>query len=423
MDITLKPHSLCGEINDIIASKSLAHRAFICAALADGITEIECNSSSKDIEATVGVISSLGAGIEKNGNVYQVTPIKAIPNNRVRLDFGESGSTMRFVLPILGALGAEAEMITHGRLTSRPLSPLYEQLVCGGMTLSAQGICPLYCKGKLSLTEYTIDGGVSSQFISGLLFALSVMGGGTVNVTGKLESASYIELTVEMLRKFGIEVVRNENRFTVLHGKITSPGRIRIEGDWSNAAFWLAAGALSENGVTVSPIDPTSSQGDCAIADILKKFGAEVNTVADTITVKKKNLTACTVDAADIPDLVPIISVVAAASRGSTVIENTARLRFKESDRVAAVCEMLEALGIKTEAYENRMVIHGGTLTGGKVNSYNDHRIVMSASIASSACEGEITVINADAVSKSYPDFFEVMSQLGGKTQKHQGEE
>lgn len=422
MDIILKPRSLCGEINDIIASKSLAHRAFICAALADGVTEIECNSSSKDIEATAGVIASLGARVEKNGNFYKITPIKAIPNNKVRLDFGESGSTMRFILPILGALGVEAEMITHGRLTTRPLSPLYEELVRGGMTLSEQGICPLYCKGRLAITEYTIDGGVSSQFISGLIFALSIMGGGSVEVTGKLESASYIDLTLGMLKKFGIEVVKNQNRFTVLQGKITSPGKIRIEGDWSNAAFWLAAGALSERGVTVSPVELNSYQGDRAIVDILKKFGADVNAFENKITVKKKELVACTVDAADIPDLVPIISVVAAASRGSTVIENTARLRFKESDRVAAICEMLEALGIKTEAYENRMVIHGGKLTGGKVNSYNDHRMVMSASVASSVCDGDITVTEAEAVNKSYPDFFDVMSKLGGKPQKYQGE-
>jgi len=419
MDITLKPHALCGEINDIIASKSLAHRAFICAALADGTTEIECNSSSKDIEATAGVIASLGAKVEKDGNVYKITPIKAIPKNMIQLDFGESGSTMRFVLPILGALGVEAEMITHGRLTTRPLSPLYEELVRGGMVLSQQGVCPMYCKGKLGITEYTIDGGVSSQFISGLIFALSVMGGGSVNVTGKLESASYIDLTLGMLEKFGIQVARNQNRFTVLKGKITSPGKIRIEGDWSNAAFWLAAGALSEDGITVSPMEINSSQGDRAIADILKKFGADVNICGNKITVKKKELCACTVDAADIPDLVPVISVIAAASRGSTVIENTARLRFKESDRVAAVCEMLGAFGIKTEAYENSMVIHGGRLTGGKVNSYNDHRIVMSAAVASSVCDGDITVIDAQAVNKSYPDFFGVMSMLGGKTQKY----
>lgn len=422
MDIILKPSPLSGEINDIIASKSLAHRAFICAAFADGIIEIECNSSSNDIVATAGVITSLGAQVHKSGNIYTVIPIKCIPERRIRLDFGESGSTMRFILPILGALGVKAEMITHGRLTSRPLSPLYEQLISGGMTLSAQGICPMYCDGKLGLTEYTIDGGVSSQFISGLLFALSVMGGGKVTVTGKLESASYVELTINMLERFGIEVIKERNAFTVLPGKIKSPGRIRIEGDWSNAAFWLAAGAFSEKGVTVCPMYSESSQGDRAIADILKKFGADVNICGERITVKKKNLTACTVDASDIPDLVPIISVVAAASCGSTVIENTARLRFKESDRVMAVCQMLEAFGIKTEAYENRMVIHGGKLYGGRVNSYNDHRIVMSAAIASSVSAGEITIVNADAVSKSYPDFFEVMTDIGGKTQKYQGE-
>lgn len=422
MNITLKPCRLSGKINDAIASKSLAHRAFLCASLAEGQTEIECNSSSKDIEATVGVIRTLGATVEKNGNIYTVTPIKEIPGETIRLDFGESGSTMRFVLPIVGALGVKAEMITHGRLTQRPLSPLYEQLTESGMILSPQGICPLYSEGRLKLREYTIDGGVSSQFISGLIFALCVMGGGKVNVTGKLESASYIDLTTDVIKKFGIDIKKSGSAFTVAEGKLKSHGKIKIEGDWSNAAFWLAAGALSEDGITVSPLNTSSAQGDRKIVEILEGFGADIKICNDKITVKKKNLTCCTVDASDIPDLVPIISVVAAASRGSTVIENTARLRFKESDRVMAVCKMLESLGIKAEAHENHMVIHGGRLTGGTVDSYNDHRIAMSAAIASSVCEGDVTVVNAEAVNKSYPDFFENISNIGGKFRVHQGE-
>lgn len=418
MDVTLSPRTLSGSIDNVIASKSFAHRAFICAALADRPTKIECNSSSNDIVATVGVLRSMGADIGIDGNIYTITPIKNIPKDEIQVDFGESGSTMRFILPILGALGIKAKMITHARLTSRPLSPLYEQLVSHGMSLSEQGKCPLYCGGKLEGSNYIISGGVSSQFISGLIFALSVSGGGTVNVEGKLESSSYVDLTNDMLKKFGIEVTRQNNIFTVKSGKITSPGYIRVEGDWSNAAFWLAAGALSENGVKVSPLNLHSIQGDKAIMDILSSFGAVVSADQETISVKKNTLKGTVIDAANIPDLVPILSVVAAACEGKTRIDNIARLRFKESDRVAAVCEMLGNLGIKTLSDENTLTIYPGKIRSAVISSYNDHRIAMSAAIASTLSDGDITITDAGAVSKSYPDFFEQILTLGADVRK-----
>lgn len=415
MNITLPPHAMCGTLDDVVASKSLAHRALICAAFADKTTKIECNSASADIIATVGVLRSMGASIDIDGNIYTVTPISRIPQTEIEIDFGESGSTMRFILPILGALGVKAKMITHGRLTSRPLSPLYEELLSHGMKLSEQGKCPLYCDGKLCGKNYAIDGGVSSQFVSGLLFALAVSDGGSVAVKGKLESASYIDLTTDMLKKFGADISCTENIYTVGGKKLVSPEYIRIEGDWSNAAFWLAAGALSERGVTVSPLEAKSIQGDRAIADILFRFGADVTYNEKYVAVKRRRLEGITVDAANIPDLVPVISIVAAASRGTTTIQNIARLRFKESDRVATVCEMLENLGIETEADENTLIVHGGKIQGGTVNSHNDHRIAMSAAVASCVSADKITILGAEAVAKSYPDFFEKAQTLGAQ--------
>ncbi len=418
MDVILSPCALSGTIDDIIASKSLAHRAFICAAFADKPTRIECNSSSEDIVATTGVLRSMGAQIIKDGDIYTVTPIKTLTEDEIEVDFGESGSTMRFILPILCALGIKAKMITHARLTTRPLSPLYEELISHGAKLSEQGKCPLYCSGKLSGNEYTINGGVSSQFVSGLMFALAVSGGGNIRIEGKLESASYVSLTVDMLKKFGVEVTKKDGCFTVKSQKIISPSYIRIEGDWSNAAFFLAAGALSEKGITVRPLCKDSIQGDRAIADILSKFGAEVSFDENAVSVKRKKLSALEIDAADIPDLVPIISVVAAASEGTTMIKNISRLRFKESDRVETVCNMLENLGIHTQADENTMTIYGSKLHGGVVDSHNDHRIAMSAAIASCISDGPVTVKDAGAVKKSYPDFFEKIVVLGAKAQK-----
>lgn len=420
MDITLSPCALSGSVSDVIASKSMAHRAFICAALADRPTKIECNSSSNDITATVSVLRSIGAGIDIDGSIYTVTPITKIPSEQVEIDFGESGSTMRFMLPVLGALGIKAKMITHGRLTTRPLSPLYEELTVHGMKLSAQGKCPLYCEGRLAGHDFSINGSVSSQFISGLLFALAIMGGGKIIVQGKLESASYVDLTTDMLKTFGVTVIKNGSVFTVSHSKIVSPDYIRVEGDWSNAAFWLAAGALSKDGITVSPLNTQSIQGDRAITDILSSFGANVTIGDNSVTVKRNTLKATVIDAADIPDLVPVISVVAAACEGETLINNVARLRFKESDRVATVCEMLSVLGIQTRSDENTLTVCGGALGGGSVDSHNDHRIAMSAAVASCASLDEVTVLDAGAVNKSYPNFFEEIEKLGAKIRKEQ---
>lgn len=413
MDITLSPKMLCGSINDIIASKSIAHRALICAALADKTTTIICNSSSDDIKATVGVLSAMGADIKICRNTYTVVPIKKIPENEIEVDFIESGSTMRFILPILGALGIKAKILTRNRLTVRPLSPLYEVLVQHGMKLSEQGKCPLYCEGKLYGNDYEIDGSVSSQFISGLIFALAINGGGKIKVTTKLESASYVDLTIDMLEKFGIKVTKDDNSFTVQKGKITSPQNISIEGDWSNAAFWLTAGSLSEKGIGVKSLKSQSIQGDSAIIDILKGFGADLSIQDDCIYAKKADLKASVIDACNIPDLVPIISIIASACDGKTVINNISRLRFKESDRVSAICEMLKNLGIETRADSNTLEIRGGTITGGVIDSQNDHRIVMSAAIASCISTKDITILNAGAVNKSYPEFFEKIQQLG----------
>ena len=267
------------------------------------------------------------------------------------------------------------------------------------------------CGGRLTGNSFCITGSVSSQFISGLMLALGVMGGGSVTVEGKLESASYIDLTSDMMRVFGMTVTKSENTFTV-SGKFTSPHTVRVEGDWSNAAFWLCMGALSKEGVTVSPLNVKSIQGDRKILDILEKFGAEVTRSGDRVTVKYKRLTACEIDASDIPDLVPTVSVVASCAEGKTVINSIARLRFKESDRVSTVCEMLENVGIKTASDQNTLTVYGGKIKGGCINSHNDHRIAMSAAVAACKAQGDIVIQDAGAVSKSYPDFFERLEEI-----------
>ena len=379
MDETIKPGLLRGAVS-AVPSKSQAHRALICAALADEPTRIECAGTSRDIEATEACLSALKAGGE----------------GTVILPCGESGSTFRFLLPVLGALGRKASFVLEGRLPQRPLSPLREELVRHGCILSPQGSNPFMIEGRLTPGAYTLGAGVSSQFTSGLLFALPLLDGDSeLSLTGKIESFPYIELTMEMLEKFGVKIEFKDMLFSIPGGqKYRSPGTVNIEGDWSNAAFWLCANALPGNEVTVSGLDTDSKQGDKAVLKILELFGSDLSGIE--------------IDAADIPDLVPILSVVAAAAKGTTIIRNAGRLRIKESDRLAAVTDMLGRLGADIRETADGLIIHGGRpLTGGIVSSRGDHRIAMSAAIAAVLCTEPVVIRGAEAVSKSYPTFFE----------------
>ncbi len=403
---------------DAIPSKSHAHRLFIAAAFADRETVIRCRAVNKDICATIDCLNALGAEIsEIEPGVYRVVPVKGdISGKPAVLDVGESGSTLRFMLPVALAAGADATFVCHGRLPERPLSPLYEQLLEHGAVLSEKGTNPFLASGKISGGEYVLDGGVSSQFVTGLLLALPLTGEkASVTLTGKVESRPYIDITLKTLRGFGVDVVENGTTFTLDAQKYTSPGEIEVEGDWSNAAFFLVAGAFSEEGITVGKVDETSPQGDRAIVRILRDFGADVTADGDCVTVKKAKLRApeTPVDAADIPDLIPIVSVLAAVSEGTTVIENCGRLRLKESDRLLTIREMLTNLGADVEIVGDSLVLNGKErLFGGTVSSHNDHRIAMAAAIAATVSKGEVVIEQSEAVAKSYPMFFEVFDSL-----------
>jgi len=384
VDVEILPGPLNGTIK-AVPSKSQAHRALICAALADEPVNIICEGTSKDIKATEACLLALKTGGEDG----------------VSLFCGESGSTFRFLLPIVGALGRKASFILEGRLPERPLSPLYEELVRHGCKLSPLGSNPFTIEGKLTPGSYTLNAGVSSQFISGLLFALPLLDGDSVlRLTGNVESFPYIELTLAMLEMFAIKVDFKDMVFSIPgRQKYRSPGTVHIEGDWSNAAFWLCAGALPGNEITVSGLDMNSKQGDKAVLEILEQFGSDLHGIE--------------VDAADIPDLVPILSVLASAAKGTTVIYNAGRLRMKESDRLAAVTEMLGSLGADIRETGDGLIIHGGKpLTGGIISSRGDHRIAMSAAIAAVLCAEPVVIQGAEAVEKSYPTFFEERRRL-----------
>ena len=419
MDVKIFPARLNGTV-DAIPSKSQAHRALICAALADKPTRVECNGESEDILATAACLSALGAGIERESGAYVVRPL-----NRGRegndgiatLPCGESGSTFRFMLPIVGALGRKVSFTPKGRLPERPLSPLYEELVRHGAELSPQGSVPFHADGQLTPGSYSLDAGVSSQFISGLLFALPLLDGDSeLALSGSAESFPYVELTMAMLEEFGVKTDFSGGIFSIPGGQAyRSSGVVRIEGDWSNAAFWLGAGAIGKGSVTCAGLNLQSRQGDRAILDLLAKFGAQIEVSASAVTVSGGKLRGIEINAKDIPDLVPILAVIAAAAEGTTVIRNAGRLRTKESDRLASVSAVLRALGADVSETEDGLVLHGSAdFKGGEVSSYGDHRIAMSSAIAATVSAEPVVVHGAEAVNKSYPGFYDDLRLLGG---------
>lgn len=413
---TIIPTQAKGTV-DAISSKSVAHRLLICAALADRPGTIICERLNKDIEATADCLRALGAEINYADGAFYVAPIAEV-NKQAILDCGESGSTLRFLLPVAAALGGGAGFVRHGRLASRPLSPLYEELAKHGAVLSAQEAEPLTCEGRITSGVYQIDGGVSSQYISGLLFALPLLRGKcALEITGQIESRPYIDMTLNALKKFAVEPVLTGQTFTINDDlRYISPGEIKVEGDWSNAAFFLSIGAIgSTEGVTVTGLDLDSAQGDKRIAELLRQFGAQVKAdeASGSVTVCRGELHGIKIDAAQIPDLVPILATVAAAAEGETHIYNAARLRIKESDRLQAVRVNLEAMGAEVIELEDSLIIKGGRkLHGATVSSFNDHRMAMSAAAAGLICEGELTIDGAEAVQKSYPDFWEDFAEI-----------
>lgn len=404
MDIKITPATISGRIEGI-ASKSFAHRALICACLANGESRIKINTTSADIEATVSCLENLGAKIEKNGDIYTVSPITNAPGSAV-INCNESGSTLRFLLPVVAALGIKTEINASGRLPERPLSPLKEELIRMGAEISDS--FPLAVSGRLNSGEFTMRGDVSSQFVTGLLMALSYLGGGKINLLPPVQSRPYIDITLQVLRRFGADIKEENNAFYIekadLHGC-----DFTVEADWSNAAFPLCMGA------EVSGLDPDSTQGDKAIIDVLNKMGAVITENNGCFKADVSALHSCRIDASDIPDAVPVIAAVAATAEGETVIYNAERLRLKESDRIQTTAHMIRALGGEIAETDDGLIIKGKKiLDGGETPSFNDHRIAMAAAVAACSCKGDVIIRQAEAVNKSYPAFFDDYNKLGG---------
>lgn len=390
MDITIYPRKLSGTIS-AIPSKSQAHRIQICAAFADAPTNILCSSNNADMEATADCLRAIGAEITFTESGYEVTPVKYIPET-ADLYCRESGSTLRFLLPVCAALGIDTTFHMEGRLPHRPLSPLWEELERMGTNLSRPAEKTIRCTGKLISGIYTIDGSVSSQFITGLLFALSLLpGDNQLIVTGNIESKPYIQMTEDVLNLFGVSTQGYCFHNIAFH----SPGSVTVEGDWSNGAFFLGAKSIG-NAVSIKGLNQASPQGDRQALSLMNALSHQT-----------------TIDGRDIPDLIPILAVVAGAKKGAT-FENIGRLRLKESDRIESVAAMLKALGCKVDTGNDYLTVSPAAFQGCVIDSFNDHRIAMSAAIASTVSNGPVTILGAECVSKSYPDFWSEFLKLGG---------
>lgn len=403
MKAIIQPSALCGTV-EAPASKSMAHRALICAAFADKPTDIICATTCRDIQATAGCLTQLGAEIRKSGNGFSVKPIKNTPL-RPQLNCCESGSTLRFMLPVAATQGKAVSLYGEGRLPERPIHQLCKAMAEHGVTASAECL-PLTLNGRLQPGAYEIDGSVSSQFISGLLLALPITHAeSTVTISGELQSKPYIEMTLDVLRDFGIttQFCGSTIKIHENNGYI-SPEKYTVEGDWSNAAFFICADSIGSNDVKCLNLSAHSRQGDRAVLAAVEGLCANSGN------------SPLEIDVGDIPDLVPVLAVTACFTKGTTVFTNAARLKIKESDRLVSTAQLINSLGGNAVPGDDTLTVHGsGYLKGGTVDSFNDHRIVMAAAIAATACENETVINGCEAVDKSFPTFFEEFSRLGGK--------
>ena len=396
-------------------SKSAAHRLLIAAALA-GEGRVRGLSLSADMEATLRAVRGLGVSVRLDGDAacFAPAPPSSSPSP-LPVDCGESGSTLRFLIPLYAARGIPAVFTGHGRLPERPLGVYADCLPPHGVTLSAATGLPLTVTGRLTGGDFALPGDVSSQFITGLLFALPLCREDSrIRLTTPLESAGYVDMTLQVLRQAGIRVEPLEDGWFIPGSQTYRPLDTAVESDWSQAAFLLAAGALGGE-VTLTGLNPASAQGDREALSLFRRFGAAVEEAPGRIVCRKAPLHGIDIDAAQIPDLVPVLAVTAALADGVTHITGAARLRLKESDRLAAVADGIRRLGGRVEEGPDSLTITGvSRLAGGRAEGYNDHRIVMALSMAALGCEAPVTVTDAQSVAKSWPAFFEDYRAIGG---------
>lgn len=399
-------------------SKSQAHRMLICAALGSAPCTFSCSGVNDDILATMHSLNALGADISYNDGIFTVSPVKVQKGGT--LNCGESGSTLRFLMSVAAALGADATFVGGGKLPTRPMGDLCKVLEEHGLSFHKHtpGLeLPITCTGTLQGGKFKLPGNLSSQYLTGLLFALPLLPcDSEIEIIGGLTSASYVEMTLDALRVAGVTVEKRcDNYYIKGNQRYSLPGNLVVEGDWSSAAFWVVAGVIGKKPVVVRGVSPSSLQGDRRIIDHLRLMGAYIDITPDGIVAMPSQLFGTELDCTDTPDLVPILSVAAAVASGTTLFTNVGRLRFKECDRLAAMKNVLAAAGIASVVGEDTFTVIGGNPVAQQpIDSCGDHRIAMSAAILSTASHGVTTINGAECVAKSYPTFFDDFALLGG---------
>lgn len=407
----------------VISSKSELHRLIICACLSDGGCRIKYNSElSNDIIATVGCLKTLGAEIIISDGEIEIRKtldreyIEKNINENTEIFCNESGSTARFILPIISLFCKGGATLTGaGKLPERPFSDLCRCLEKHGAEYSSDKLPIVLKKGINPGGVFEISGNISSQYLSGLLFILPLCPGCRVKLTTPLESAGYVDMTIDAMKSFGVEITEKDGVYTAKGRYTTLSDEISSGGDWSNASFFLCA--AGKKGITVEGLKNNSLQPDRKIIEILSGCGYEIKQSENAVHIKRKeNIVPFDIDASEIPDSVPVLSVLAASICKTSIIRNISRLKYKESDRVNSVINMINSLGGKAYEGDDCIVIEGkGKLRGGEVDSFNDHRIVMASAVASLICENEVIINGACAHEKSYPDFFKEFFKLTGE--------
>ena len=409
MNAIIKKSNIKGEI---VAppSKSYAHRLLICAFLSKKSCVVENIELSSDVTATLGILKELGANFEiLDDKVAFYTP-KCVDCENLILNAVESGSTLRFFLPICASLGKKATFIGSKRLMERPIDDLADCLNEHGAKISGFTV-----NGKLQAGKYVINATLSSQYVSGLLFALSTLDGvSEIIVEGKKTSVNYVDMTVNALSLFGIKIEKTNQGYKIWGNTFKQVEKVVVEGDYSNSAFFLCLGALGGD-ILIKGLNKNSLQGDREIINVLKKFGANIYWQNGDLKVEKSRLDGITVDIENIPDLAQIIAVVGAFSNGKTTLKNVERLRIKESDRAKGIVDTLSQAGAQVELDNNQITILGTTPKCAVFDGKNDHRTVMSSAVLALLVDGESKIIGAEAVNKSYPTFFEKVKSLGGE--------
>lgn len=417
--VCIKPSKLKGTVR-VPPSKSICHRAVICGGLSNGRSVIGNVDYSDDINATISGMEALGARVEKNKDSMIIDGsmfLREKNDGAITIECAESGTTLRMLLPISLIKENSAHFTGRGNLGKRPLKPYYDIFDSQGITYKYEkDSLNLYIEGRLKPGDYYLRGDVSSQFISGLLMALPLLDGDSkIIITTHIESKGYVDLTIDMLEKFGICIENIDNNEFIIKGRQSyKPREVTVEGDFSQAALFLAAGALGSC-IECEGLRADSLQGDRVILHVLKGMGCEIQAGDKYIKAYSKGTRGALIDGSQIPDIIPVLSVVASLSSGTTKIVNAGRLRTKECDRLNAMHEELSKLGADITELDEGLVIKGReTLKGGIVDGHGDHRVVMALAIASTCCEGPVTIKGSDAVTKSYPGFWSDFKTLGG---------